>query len=68
VVTNTGIFRPIALVDGAAAGIWTVQPSAIELRTFAPLLADDVAELEREAGDVLRFLGIASRPLRVSPA
>jgi hypothetical protein len=68
VVTNNGIFRPIALVDGAAAGIWTVQPSAIELRTFAPLLADDVAELEREAGDVLRFLGIASRPLRVSPA
>ena len=68
VVTVNGIFRPIALVDGVAAGIWSIQPSAIELRAFRPLADTVVHALERETRDVLRFLGLERRPLRVSPA
>jgi len=65
VVTVNGIFRPIALVDGIAAGIWSITPSAIELRTFRALADDAVQALEREASDVLRFLRLERRPLRV---
>jgi hypothetical protein len=65
VVTVNGIFRPIALVDGIAAGTWSIQPAAVELRAFGPLPEVAVRALERDAGDVLRYLGLARRPLHV---
>jgi hypothetical protein len=65
VVTVNGIFRAIALVGGEAAGTWRIQPSAVELDPFGPLPAAAVEMLEREAVDVLRYLGLPSRPLRV---
>ena len=64
-MTANGIFRPIALVDGVAAGTWSIQPTAVELRPFAPLADDAVQALERDAGNVLRYLGLEHRPLRV---
>jgi Winged helix DNA-binding domain len=65
VVTVNGIFRPIALVDGIAAGTWSIQPAAVELRAFGVLPEVAVHALERDAADVLRYLGLARRPLHV---
>jgi hypothetical protein len=65
VVTVNGVFRPIALVNGTAAGTWSIQPSAIEVRAFRALPDADLRVLERDARDVLRYLGLDRRPLRV---
>jgi winged helix DNA-binding protein len=62
VVTVNGIFRAIALVDGQAAGTWRIEPSAVELDPFHPLPAPVVRALERDAADVLRYLGLPARP------
>ena len=51
-----GLFRPFALVDGRAAGIWTYSSGRVTLEPFAPLSADIEAALAAEARDVARFL------------
>jgi hypothetical protein len=65
VVTSNGMFRAVALVEGAAAGIWTVPGGVVTLAPFRPLAAHVLAALEAEAHDVLRFLGLPQTPLRV---
>lgn len=57
IVTSNGIFRPVVLVEGRAAGLWRLEGGAVSLRPFAPLAPADAAALEAEAADVLRFLG-----------
>lgn len=56
-VTDNGLFRPFALVKGRAAGRWRLARGTVELEPFEPLSKTDAAALEREAEDVVRFLG-----------
>ena len=65
VVTVNGIFRAIALVDGAAVGTWRIEPAAVELTPFGPLVPSVRRALERDAADVLRYLALPARPFAV---
>ncbi|HEX5190539.1 MAG TPA: winged helix DNA-binding domain-containing protein [Streptosporangiaceae bacterium] len=56
IVTVNGLFRPFALVDGRAAGIWSLTGGTVELSAFAPLAEPVAAALDAEADDVVRFL------------
>jgi hypothetical protein len=66
IVTTNGLFRPFALVRGRAAATWSLAAGRVTLRPFARLSRAARAALEREADDVLRFLGVRARaPTRV---
>ncbi len=56
VVTTNGVFRPIALVRGRAVATWRLQRGALVLEPFGRIARRDGAALERDAGDVRRFL------------
>jgi hypothetical protein len=56
-VTDNGVFRPFALVEGRAAAIWSMPKGSVELAPFGKLGKAARAALEREAQDVKRFLG-----------
>ncbi|MGZ4618022.1 MAG: winged helix DNA-binding domain-containing protein [Frankiaceae bacterium] len=75
-VTVNGIFRPIALVRGKAVGTWRLTDGSVELTPFASLAPDEtpdpdeVAALDEEAADVVRFLsqdGTDTRPDNPDP-
>ena len=55
IVTNNGIFRPFAMVEGRAAGIWSRRAGKIELEPFHELSAEVHAALDADAADVTRF-------------
>ncbi len=57
VVTVNGLFRPFALVDGRAAGIWSWRDGQVALEPFGELPPAAAAVLAAEARDVARFLG-----------
>jgi hypothetical protein len=58
VVTINGIFHPIALVRGRAAGIWRLAGGEqLALDPFDRIAEGDLAALRRDAADVRRFLG-----------
>lgn len=57
IVTVNGLFRPFALVDGRAAGLWSLAGGQVELSEFAPLPEHVSAALQADAQDVIRFLG-----------
>jgi DNA glycosylase AlkZ-like len=61
VVTVNGIFRPFALVDGRAVGVWGLAGGVVSLRPFGPLPDATVAALAVDATDVLRYLGLPNR-------
>ena len=56
VVTVNGIFRPVVLVDGRAAGTWRLPGGEVLLEPFGALSDATRAELERDARDVVLFL------------
>ena len=56
IVTTNGIFKPFALVAGSAVATWTMPAGRVTLQPFKPLAAGVLADLEREARDVERFL------------
>jgi len=56
VVTSNGLFRPFALVDGRAAGTWTVRGGAVALQPFDTLAPGAAEALDEDARDVARFL------------
>jgi hypothetical protein len=56
IVTVNGLFRPFALVDGKAAGTWSLTGGQVALDRFGELTADAEAALAAEARDVQRFL------------
>jgi len=58
-VSSNGLFRPFALVRGRAAATWSLRSGRVVLDPFGRLSRDDVAALERDAKDVVRFLGIS---------
>ena len=54
-IVSGGMFRPVALVDGRAAGTWSVRGGEVELKPFSRLRHRDAAALEADATDVARF-------------
>ncbi len=56
VVTTNGIFRPIALVQGRAAGTWTMPGGRVQLDLWAEQPRKVMAALDREAAAVEAFL------------
>ena len=55
-VTDNGLFRPFALVEGRAVATWSLGRG---VEPFEPLDPAVVEALEAEAADVRRFLGAA---------
>ena len=56
IVTTNGIFRPIALVGGRAAGTWRMRGGRVELDLWAEPAANVRAALARESEAVEAFL------------
>ena len=56
VVTNNGIFRPFALVDGRVVAIWKLSGTTLTVTPLEKLKAATAKGLRAEAADVLRFL------------
>lgn len=56
IVTVNGLFRPFALVEGRAAGMWAWTAGQVALEPFGELPASAAAALSAEARDVQRFL------------
>jgi len=59
IVTNNGLFRPFALVDGRAVGVWRLADGRVTLEPFAHLARATADALAGEADAVLRYLGPA---------
>ena len=62
-VTDNGLFRPFALVRGRAVATWNLRRKGSGLTTsdvavtpFAGVADADLAALEADAADVVRFL------------
>lgn len=66
VVTSNGMFRATALVDGRVVGTWTVPDGVVTLNPLRRLTSAELAALEAEAADVLRYLALPRAPLRVA--
>jgi len=62
-IVRGGMFRSFALVDGRAAGTWSVTGDQVSLTLLEPVSAAHRRALEADAEDVRRFLGLA-RPGR----
>ena len=56
IVTLNGVFRPFALVGGRAVATWSMPAGRVKLEPFDPISATVLADLDREARDVERFL------------
>ena len=65
IVTVNGLFRPFALVEGRAAGIWAWSRGRVAVDPFGELSEGAEAALAAEARDVQRFL--ASEPDAAEP-
>lgn len=57
-VTDNGIFRPFALVDGRAVAVWRVVRGKVELEPLGAVSKRATAALEEEAAAVRGFLGL----------
>jgi hypothetical protein len=68
IVTAGGLFRPFALVDGRVVATWALTDGTVQIRLLSPLGRAAREALEREAADVLRFLGLPDRPPVLSDA
>ncbi|HEY1855121.1 MAG TPA: winged helix DNA-binding domain-containing protein [Solirubrobacterales bacterium] len=55
-VTNNGIFRPFALVDGRAVATWRLSGSKLEIEHLGRVTKKAAAALEAEAEAVLAYL------------
>jgi hypothetical protein len=55
-VTNNGLFRPLALVDGRAVATWKLTGGRVTLSPFAPLSKAAEAALQKDATAVVEFL------------
>ncbi len=55
--TDARLFDPFALVRGRAVARWKLREGKVELDPFGRLSRADRAALDREADDVVRFLG-----------
>jgi hypothetical protein len=55
-VTNNGIFRPFAMVNGRAVAVWKLSAGKVVLEPFARIAAKDEVALRADAEEVIRFL------------
>jgi hypothetical protein len=55
-VVSGGVFRPFVIVDGRAAGTWTIGGGDLTMKPFRPLSRQDASALKTDAKDVLRFI------------
>lgn len=67
VVATNGLIRPVALVDGRVVATWTLADGTVTLRPLEPVSAQVLGALDRDAADVLRFLGMTNRASVVVP-
>jgi hypothetical protein len=65
IVTSNGLFRPFALVEGRAVATWGLAAGRVTIRPLELIAAADLRVLEEDALDVLRFLGLPTRPAAV---
>jgi hypothetical protein len=56
-VTNNGIFRPFALVDGRAVATWRLAAGNVTIEHLDKVTKKDAAALEEDAQRALEFLG-----------
>jgi hypothetical protein len=56
-VTDNGMFRPFAMVNGRAVATWSMPKGEVVLAPLAQISKADRAALESDAEDVVRFLG-----------
>jgi DNA glycosylase AlkZ-like len=56
-VTNNGIFRPFALVDGRAVATWRFASGEVTIEHLGKVTKVAAKALEADAGEVERFLG-----------
>jgi winged helix DNA-binding protein len=56
-VTVNGLFRPFAMVKGRAAGTWSMPKGEVVIESLARISKADRAALDRDAEDIVRFLG-----------
>lgn len=55
-VTNNGIFRPFALVDGRAVATWKLAGGKLTIEHLSQVKKKDAAALEQDAERVLAFM------------
>jgi hypothetical protein len=56
-VTNNGLFRPFAMVDGRAVATWRLAGGKLTIEQLGEVKKKDAAALEADAARVLEFLG-----------
>jgi hypothetical protein len=56
IITVNGLFRPFALVEGRAVGLWKLAGGRVHLEPFAPLPEPVMVALRADGADVIRFL------------
>jgi Winged helix DNA-binding domain len=68
-VVTGGLFRPFAMVDGVAAGVWSVKGREIQAEDFRRLSREETSALSAEGESVRAFLGIdvPASPRRSAP-
>jgi hypothetical protein len=57
-VTNNGLFRPFAMVDGRAVATWRLADGKLTIEQLGEVKKKDAAALEADAARVLEFLGV----------
>ncbi|MEA2308512.1 MAG: hypothetical protein QOI65_798 [Thermoleophilaceae bacterium] len=55
-VTSNGLFRPFALVGGRGVATWRLRGRDVEIEPFRRIARADLAALEADGEDVLRYL------------
>jgi hypothetical protein len=63
IVTSNGLFRPFALVDGVAAGLWALTGRQPVLERWKQLPDAAESALAADARDVRRFLATGREPV-----
>lgn len=61
-VTNNGIFRPFAMVEGRAVAIWRLAGGKVTIEHLGEVGGADAGALEADAERVLAFLGFRQAP------
>jgi hypothetical protein len=56
-VTNNGLFRPFAMVEGRAVATWRLAGGKVTIEQLEKVKKKDAAALEADAARVLEFLG-----------
>jgi hypothetical protein len=58
IVTNNGLFRPFALVDGRVVATWGLDGGRLTLRPLEPVRPGALSKLKRDAAGVFDYLGL----------